>query len=212
MKKKYLIYGASGFGKETLACLIDSNLLSKENPENEVVFMDTVEVATNNDFVNGIRLISENEFDSSLYKVFVAIGDPKIRKSVIDSLPSDTEYFSIIHPTAVISKWATIGVGSIVTAGTIITTNITIGNHAHLNLNTTIGHDCVIGDFFTTAPGVHISGICNFGECVYFGTNSSVRQSINICDNVTIGMGAIVVKNITEQGVYIGNPAKKFIR
>lgn len=210
MNKKYLIYGASGFGREALASLIDSKGIPVSNIQNEVLFMDIDSVAKTNDTINGCDIISESEFDSSKYKVFVAIGDPEIRKSVIAKLPSDTEYFSIIHPTAVISKWVTIGKGSIVTAGTIITTNIIIGNHAHLNLNTTIGHDCVIGDFFTTAPGVHISGICNFGECVYFGTNSSVRQSINICDNVTIGMGAIVVKNITEPGIYIGSPAKKF--
>lgn len=90
-----------------------------------------------------------------------------------------------------------------------MTCNIKIGKHAHLNLHTTIGHDCIIGDYFTTAPATNISGNCEFGECVYFGTNSSVRQGIKICDNVTIGMGGIVVKNINEEGVYIGNPVKK---
>ena len=66
-----------------------------------------------------------------------------------------------------------------------------------------------MGDFFTTAPSANISGNCNFGDCVYFGTNSAVRQGVKICDNVTIGMGGVVVKDITEEGVYIGNPLKK---
>jgi acetyltransferase-like isoleucine patch superfamily enzyme len=44
---------------------------------------------------------------------------------------------------------------------------------------------------------------------VYFGTNSSVRQGITICQDVVIGMGGVVVKNITESGIYVGNPATK---
>jgi len=44
---------------------------------------------------------------------------------------------------------------------------------------------------------------------VYFGTNSSVREKISICDNVVVGLNAGVVKNITESGIYVGVPAKK---
>ena len=81
--------------------------------------------------------------------------------------------------------------------------------HAHLNLITTIGHDCSIGDYFTTAPGVQISGNEIIGDRVYFGTRSCVKEKIHICDDVTIGMNSGVVKKITESGTYIGTPAKK---
>ena len=84
-----------------------------------------------------------------------------------------------------------------------------MGNHSHLNLHTTIGHDCIIDDFFTTAPGVKISGNCNIGKMVYFGTNSCVKEKINICDEVVIGLNGGVVNNINEKGIYIGTPAKK---
>jgi UDP-3-O-[3-hydroxymyristoyl] glucosamine N-acyltransferase len=98
---------------------------------------------------------------------------------------------------------------SIITAGCILTCDIKIGKHSQLNLHTTIGHDCVIGNYFTTTPACNISGICTFGDCVYLGTNSSVRQGITICDEVTVGMGGVVVKNINEPGTYVGNPAKR---
>jgi UDP-3-O-[3-hydroxymyristoyl] glucosamine N-acyltransferase len=87
--------------------------------------------------------------------------------------------------------------------------DVKIGKHAHLNLHTTIGHDCRIGDYFTTAPGVKVSGNCNLGDCVYLGTNSSIREKINICNNVTIGLGSGVVKHILEPGTYVGLPTKK---
>jgi UDP-3-O-[3-hydroxymyristoyl] glucosamine N-acyltransferase len=102
-----------------------------------------------------------------------------------------------------------IGEGSIICPNTILTTNIKIGNHTHLNLGSTIGHDTITGDFFTTAPGVKISGNCIIGDRVYFGTNSSVRERITICDDVTIGLNGGVVKNINEPGTYVGVPVKK---
>jgi UDP-3-O-[3-hydroxymyristoyl] glucosamine N-acyltransferase len=76
-------------------------------------------------------------------------------------------------------------------------------------LSTTIGHDTVIGDFCTTAPGAKISGNCKIGNRFYIGTNGSVREKINICDDVTVGLNAGVVKDITECGTYAGIPAKK---
>ncbi len=102
-----------------------------------------------------------------------------------------------------------IGEGSIICAGVILTTNIEIGNHAHLNIHTTIGHDTKIGNFFTSAPGAKISGNCEIEDRVYIGTNASVREKIKICSDVTIGLGAGVVKHIIEPGTYVGCPATR---
>lgn len=149
-------------------------------------------------------------FNPNEYQVLIAIANPIDRYNVVNRLPKETEYFSFIHPSAIIlDDNINIGVGSIVCAGSILTTNIKIGKHTHLNLQTTIGHDCVIGDYFTTAPGVKVSGNCDIGDRVYIGTNSSIREKIKICDDVTIGLGAGVVKHITEPGVYVGCPVKK---
>jgi UDP-3-O-[3-hydroxymyristoyl] glucosamine N-acyltransferase len=81
--------------------------------------------------------------------------------------------------------------------------------HAHLNLQTTIGHDCEIGDYFTTAPGAKISGNCKIHDCIYIGTNASIREKISIHSFSTIGMNAAVVKSIEEPGTYVGVPAIK---
>mgnify|MGYP003334056057 CR=1 FL=1 len=139
----------------------------------------------------------------------VAISDPKIRYDIVQKLPEGTKYFTFIHPTALIMDDIEIGEGSFIGAYSILTTNIKIGKHSILNRNNQIGHDSVIGDYFTTAPGVQISGNGTIGNRVYFGTRSCVKQKITICDDVTIGMNAGVVKNIIEPGIYIGTPAKK---
>jgi sugar O-acyltransferase (sialic acid O-acetyltransferase NeuD family) len=206
--KKICIFGAGGFGREVLCCLID--LFA----EKSLSIYDSIYFMVNDEYYNqstimDINVILLSKFDPEKYNVVVAIGDSNLRKKAVESLPKNTTFTTIIHPSAIISKFVNIGEGSIITAGTILTCNINIGKHAHLNLNTTIGHDCIIGDYFTTAPAVNISGNCNIGNCVYFGTNSSVKEKINICNNVTIGLNSGVVKNIDESGVYVGCPIRK---
>jgi UDP-3-O-[3-hydroxymyristoyl] glucosamine N-acyltransferase len=70
-------------------------------------------------------------------------------------------------------------------------------------------HDFCAGDFFTTAPGVKINGRVKVGDMVYFGTNSSTKEEINIASDVVVGAGACVVKDLEESGTYIGVPAKR---
>jgi len=210
-RKKICIIGAGGFGREVLCIILDSIVATNLQIEDIACFMVNDENFTEHKIM-GIEVIPQSAFVSYLYSCVVGIGDPTTRKRVVNSLPNETKYTTIIHPSSIISKFVKIREGSIITAGVITTCNIKIGKHAHLNLQTTIGHDCLIGDFFTTAPGTNISGNCHIGECVYFGTNSSVKEGVTICDNVIIGMGGVVVKNITEEGVYIGNPLKKLVK
>lgn len=193
------IIGAGGFGREVYWSL---------NPieRNNTVFFVDDEYWDNSDD----KILPLSSFETSKYEVVVAIADSYHRQRIVESLPKGTKYFTHIHPSAQIhGDDVEIGEGSIICAGTIITTNVKIGKHAHLNLITTIGHDCVIGDYFTTAPGVQISGNETIGNRVYFGTRSCMKQKLTICDDVIIGMNAGLTKSITESGTYIGTPATK---
>lgn len=190
------LIGAGGFAREikahmgdsTIKCFVD-NQFWEENYEN---------------------IYPLSEFDPNKYEVLVAIGDSKDRFDMVQKLPKDTKYFTFIHPSAqLLDDNIEIGEGSIICAGCILTTNIKIGKHTHLNLQTTVGHDCEIENYFTTAPGVKISGNCKIYDCVYVGTNASIKQKISIHSLSTIGMNAAVVKNIEEPGIYVGIPAKK---
>jgi sugar O-acyltransferase (sialic acid O-acetyltransferase NeuD family) len=193
--KKALI-GAGGFAREIKAHMNDHRM---------VCFVDDKFWRPNTE--NIYRL---SKFDPNEYKVLVAVGDPKARFDMIQRLPKETKYFTFIHPsTQILDSNIEIGEGSIICAGCILTTNIKIGNHAHLNLQTTVGHDCRVGDYFTTAPGVKISGNCEIYDCVYIGTNASIKQKISIHSFATIGMNAAVVKPIDQPGTYVGIPAKK---
>lgn len=193
---KQAIIGAGGFAREVRAQMGDITVKC---------FVDDQYYSINEDYIFPL-----SEFDPTIYEVVVAIGDPRARYDMIQRLPEETKYFTFIHPSAILlGNDIQIGCGSIICAGVIITTNVIIGQHSHLNLHTTIGHDCIIGDYFTTAPGAKISGNCKIYDCVYIGTNASIKQKINIHSFATIGMNAAVVKHINDSGTYVGIPAKK---
>lgn len=192
------IIGAGGFGREIYWSM---NPVERANT---VFFVDDAYWDGTNEKTLPLSL-----FEWSKYEVIVAIADSFHRERIVNSLSKRTKYFTHIHPSAQIhGEDVEIGEGSIICAGSIITTNVKIGKHSHINLITTIGHDCIIGDYFTTAPGVQISGNGKIGNRVYFGTRSCMKQKLTICDDVIIGMNAGVVKNITESGTYVGTPAK----
>lgn len=193
------IIGAGGFGKEIYWSLNPVERI------NTVFFVDD-EYWDNTDN----KILPLSLFESDKYEVVIAIADSYHRERIVNNLPKTTKFFTHIHPSAQIhGEDVEIGEGSVVCAGSIITTNVKIGKHAHINLITTIGHDCVIGNYFTTAPGVQISGNEIIGDRVYFGTRSCIKQKLKICNDVVIGMNAGVVKDIVEPGTYVGTPAVK---
>ena len=133
----------------------------------------------------------------------IAIGNPQARQKIDEQINAKAQ---VIHPTAI---YEANNYGLILCPYAVITTNVKIGKHLHMNLHSDIGHDCIIGDYVTLAPGARISGKCKIGNCVYIGTNAMIREGAKVCDNVTIGAGSVVLKDITEPGVYVGVPAKK---
>ena len=106
-------------------------------------------------------------------------------------------------------EYVEVGEGTIICAGTILTTNIKIGRHVIINLDCTLGHDDVIADYVTIYPSVNVSGCVNIGESTEIGTGSRIIQGKDICNNVIIGAGATVIRDIMESGIYVGSPAKQ---
>ena len=189
---KLALFGYGGHAREA-ACQI----------EQEVTFFVDDKYA--NDVAKPI-----SEFNPEEYMMIVAVADSKDRADIVAKLPKETKYFTFIHPLVhIMDDNIQVGVGSFIGANSILTTNIKIGKHALLNRGNHIGHDCIIKDYFSAMPGSIISGNCKIYDCVYVGTNASVKEKISIHSFTTIGMNAAVVKDITESGTYVGTPAKK---
>lgn len=201
------IYGTGGVGREVLACFVDICKITNVDYKTKVNFV-VDDIYYSESYIMGISVLKRSDVQDIEGEVIVAIGDPVLRKKVVESLPSDTKYATLIHPKTIISEWVTIGEGSIISAGCILTTQISLGKHVYLNLNTTIGHDCIIEDYVTLSQGVNLSGNCVVENEVFIGSNTALRQKTRICKGTIIGMSSCVINSITEKGVYAGIPVK----
>jgi sugar O-acyltransferase (sialic acid O-acetyltransferase NeuD family) len=189
---KLALFGYGGHAREA-ACQI----------EQEVTFF--VDDKYSNDIAKPI-----SEFNPEEYMMIVAVADSKDRADIVAKLPKETKYFTFIHPSVhIMDDNIQVGVGSFIGANSILTTNIKLGNHTLLNRGNHIGHDSVAGDFFSMMPNAVVGGNVTLGDNVYLGSCSNIREKINITSDVLIGMNAAVVKDITENGTYVGVPAKK---
>jgi sugar O-acyltransferase (sialic acid O-acetyltransferase NeuD family) len=149
-----------------------------------------------------------SKLDPEKHAVMIAVADSKDRFEIVQRLPKGIQFFNFIHPTALIMDNVEIGEGSFIGAYSILTTNIKIGKHAILNRGNHIGHDCIIGNYFSAMPGAIVSGNVHIGNRVYLGTNSSVIEKKYLLHDIKIGANSTVVKDIEEPGIYVGCPAK----
>jgi len=144
-------------------------------------------------FVNGIG--SEHNF----WKKAAIIAKTRV--------PLD-RFETIVHPTASVSRMATLGQGVVVLQHVTITNQARIGNHVIILPNSVISHDVVIGDYTCITGGVCISGLVTIGCNCYLGTNSSIIGGVRIGDGCLIGMGAVIRYDVPEHAVMVGNPAR----
>jgi sugar O-acyltransferase (sialic acid O-acetyltransferase NeuD family) len=115
---------------------------------------------------------------------------------------------SLIHPSAVISQYASVEQGSIVMPGVIVNAGALIGSNCILNTAASIDHECRIGDGVHIAPGARLSGLVTVGTASWIGIGSVIREAIHIGTDVLVGAGSLVLKHIPNGVVAFGSPAK----
>ena len=141
-------------------------------------------------------------------EAFLAVGDGALRESFYLRLGDKVSYPSLFHPSSIIGEDCLFGIGTTVLPLCSVTANVRVGCFAKLGSHIGIGHDSVIGDYFTASPKVTVSGNVKIGKHVFLGTASVILPGITICDHVIVGAGAVVTKDISEPGTYVGIPAK----
>ncbi len=204
MIKRLAIIGASGHGK----VIAD---IAELNGWNEIVFFDdaypNVSFEKNWKVVGSTAnlILMKEDFDGFI----VAIGDNAIRLDKTNMLISKgLNAVSLIHPNAVISKYVSIDVGSVIMAGAIINPFVKIAKAAIINTASSIDHDCVLSDGVHVSPGVCLAGSVEVGELAWLGIGSVVKQCVKIGKNAVVGAGAVVIKDIPNHVTVMGNPAK----
>ena len=208
--KKLYVFGAGGSGRE-VAWLAEQSWGS----EVEIEFLVDIPDYPRKD-INGhrIRLIKEVTPDSSA-RIVIAVGAPSARRRIATlCAATGLQEAVIVHPRAEISNSVELEHGTIICAGVILTTNIRIGRHVHINLDCTVSHDSVIGDFATLSPGVHVSGHVHIGQGAFIGTganliNGSADAPLVIGNDAVIAAGACVTKSVDDGALVAGVPATR---
>ncbi|HEY9843086.1 MAG: hypothetical protein ACAI44_34975 [Candidatus Sericytochromatia bacterium] len=205
MKQGICLVGAGGSAKSVY------QLLEHMGRANEVIaFLESADCWQPRSLY-GREVRSIETFEPERHQALIALGSSEARARMALLLPPHTEYVSLIHPLTTVfgPDEFQLGPGSIIFPSCLISRGVSIGAHSVVMAGCILGHDSQIGDFFTTASRLNLGGECRLGHSVYCGMSVSIRDKTSICDQAVIGMGAVVIKDISEPGVYAGNPARK---
>lgn len=206
--KDIVIVGAGGFARE-VAWLIEE--INEEKKEwNLLGFIDDNKENIGKK-LNGYKILGTTEYlneelSRDIYTI-IAIGNGKIREKIVNKL-KNRKYAILTHPNVKISSTNLIEEGSIICSGNILTVNIKVGKHVIINLDCTIGHDAIIEDYTTVLPSVNLSGNTKTKKYTTLGTGTKVIQGVTIGENVMIGAGTIVIKDVESNVTAVGNPAR----
>ncbi|HYC85490.1 MAG TPA: acetyltransferase [Chryseosolibacter sp.] len=207
MKKPLLIYGAGGLGRELLAWL----KMSAEWKVDGFVD-DTLEPGSR---IHGLEILGNLSWlEARRIHTFVilALGDPAAKARVRASIHNPLiDFPAVIHPSARLldPQSVSIGKGSVICAGCILTCDISLGEHVLLNLNTTVGHDVTVGDYSSIMVATNIAGGVQIEDAVLIGSGSNVKNNTRIGARSVVGMGSVVIRDVDVNCVVAGVPAKK---
>ncbi|HJJ04092.1 MAG TPA: acetyltransferase [Clostridiaceae bacterium] len=205
MRKKVVIIGAGGHAK------VIADIIEKSGDEIVGFLDDNKEIGTT--IIKEYKVIGDlnNRFAMAVTKenleFIIAIGDNKKREEISHS--PNLKFYTAIHPSAQIGLDVEIKEGTVVMANVCINSSAKIGKHCIINTGAIIEHDNIIEDFVHISPNVALGGTVKIGKNTHVGIGSTIKNNITICENCKIGAGAVVVKDIKEEGTYVGVPAKR---
>lgn len=209
--KKIIIVGAGGFGRELLQWCKDIN--SKEPTWIIKGFIDDnpdslVGIECDYDIIGSIA-----DWQPKHDQVFaIGIAEPSEKKKVVELLVSrGAEFVPVIHPTASIGSFSSIGAGVVLYPSSRVTVNAYIGDYVVILDQTVVGHDATIGEYSTICGSCGINGQVSIGKEVFIGSHSTIVPKMRIGNKTYIGAGSVVVSNIKDGVKVFGVPARRIL-
>lgn len=208
--KDIIIIGAGGVGRE-VAFIIEE--INKEMPMLNILGFIDDNKEIHGKVINGYSVLGDLSYLDNYHgkeekpEVVIAIANYNVKKNIVLKINNRFNFATIIHPEVSIHNTVTIGNGSIIYKGVIMTTNITIGNHVIVSPKCGIGHDSIIKDYVSLLWNVNISGNDVIEEGVLIGSAATVIQGKNVAQGAIIGAGAVVVKDILSNTTNVGVPS-----
>ena len=193
MNRNVVIVGASGHGR-VIADIV------RACKDTVVGFLDDDESKETLGKIADWNKYKDNEF-------IIGIGASEIRDQISKRMDG-AQWYTAIHPSAIVSPSATIGEGTTVMPNAVVNADAKIGKHSIVNSGAVVEHDNCIGDYSHISVGAKLGGTVHVGNHTWVGIGATVSNNIHICGGCIIGAGAVVVKDIERKGTYTGIPAK----
>ena len=137
------------------------------------------------------------------------VGDTGPRRRLVEHVTTlGFEAIAAIHPSAVVSAHARLGLGPTVLANAVVNADARLGDHVIVNSGAIVEHDCVVGDHVHVATGARLASGVEVGDGVHIGAGATIRQQIRVGAGAVVGLGAAVVADVPAGAVVVGVPAR----
>jgi len=198
------IFGSGAQGRVAL------DVLKLQFPETNWFFIDE-NPSLWNQKVNGSLIVGGLDAlkDKRECKLHIALGKPSAKEKVTKTCEAmNIELINAVHPSAIILPSAVIGQGVFIGAGAVINTDAKIGKGAVINTRAVVEHDTIVGDFANISPTACLGGRVTIGKGSFIGSGAIVLARTVIGGNSVVGMGAVVTRDIPENKMAYGVPAR----
>lgn len=191
------------------------DIIEKQKLHNIVGIIDSLKEIGHE--IYGYKIIGrQSELSSLIVKhqiegAVITIGDNWTRKYIYEEILNseiNLKWPNIIHPSVIISSRVKIGFGIIAMAGVIINANSFLGNFTNYFTNSNVEHDAYINDYVSISAGVVLGGKVNIGMCSAIALNVTIFDRVKIGKNVVVGSASLVTKDVPDDVLIYGNPAK----
>lgn len=201
-----------GGGLHTNYCI---DIIKKEGKYNIIGIVDSIKEIGEELF--GYKILGRQEqlneliLEYNIHGGIITIGDNWSRKIVFESIINQDPNFKFvnaIHPSTIIGMNVEIGVGIVIMAGCIINPNSKVGNFCFFATGSQLEHDCNIHDFASISAGSITGGKVNIGKYSAIALGVIIMDRINIGENTVVGSGSLVTKDLPDNVLAYGSPAK----
>lgn len=204
-----LIAGAKRHAKEVLQLFFQIDKLI------DLCFFDDISKNVESHLYNEFKILntidSAKEYFKEVDEKFVlGLGNPFLRKKLAEKLINQGgKLSSIISNNSLIGNYnVNLGEGLNIMNNVLISNDVYIGTGSLINAHVCVHHDVFIGEYVEVSPQAVLLGGCNVGNNSSIGSNSTILPNIKIGKNVIVGAGSVVTRDIPDNCIALGVPAR----